>query len=147
MAEKRIRDLQDLARAMLLHVSTKWNTHITANLWPYAIRMANEVLNSTHCPQLETRRTPQQVFDQTKVLPNPKHLQPFGCPVYVLATPLQAGMRELSQVEGKSSSGHLSGNVSIAWTKCCLGTRPGHRPSQSTAQCPVRFELWYSEIL
>jgi hypothetical protein len=92
MAEKRIRDLQDLARAMLLHANSKWNTHITANLWPYAIRMANEVLNSTPCPQLETRQTPQQVFDRTKVLPNPKHFQPFGCPVYVLATPLQAGM-------------------------------------------------------
>jgi Integrase core domain. len=55
MAEKQIRDLQDLAPAMLLHASTKWKTHITANLWPYAIRMANEVLNSTPCPQLETR--------------------------------------------------------------------------------------------
>jgi Reverse transcriptase (RNA-dependent DNA polymerase). len=76
---------------MLLHASTKWKTHITANLWPYAIRMANEVLNSTPCPQLETRQTPQQVFDRTKVLPNPKHFQPFGCPTYVLATPLQAG--------------------------------------------------------
>jgi hypothetical protein len=91
MAEKRIRDLQDLARAMLLHASTKWNSHISANLWPYAIRMANEVLNSTPCPQLETRQTPQQVFDRTKVLPNPKHFNPFGCPVYVLATPLQNG--------------------------------------------------------
>jgi hypothetical protein len=39
MAEKRIRDLQDLARAMLLHASTKWNSQITANLWPYAWRM------------------------------------------------------------------------------------------------------------
>jgi hypothetical protein len=91
MAEKRIRDLQDLARAMLLHASLKWNTHITANLWPYAIRMANEVLKSTPSPQLGTRQTAQQVFDGTKVLPNPKHFQPFGCPVYVLATPLQAG--------------------------------------------------------
>jgi SAM-dependent MidA family methyltransferase len=89
MMEKRICDLQDLARAMLLHASTKWNTHITANLWPYAICMANEVLNSTPCPQLQMRQTPQQVFDRMKVLPNPKHFQPFGCPVYVLATPLQ----------------------------------------------------------
>jgi hypothetical protein len=31
------------------------------------------------------------VSDRTKVLPNPKHFQPFGCPTYVLATPLQAG--------------------------------------------------------
>jgi hypothetical protein len=91
MAEKHIRDLQDLARAMLLHASMRWNTHITANLWPYAIRMANEVLNSTPCPQLSSWQTPQQVFDGTKVLPNPKHFQLFGCPVYVLATPLQAG--------------------------------------------------------
>jgi hypothetical protein len=31
------------------------------------------------------------MFDRTKVLPNPKHFQPFGCPTYVLARPLQAG--------------------------------------------------------
>jgi Integrase core domain. len=91
MAEKRIRDLQDLAQGMLLHASTKWNSHISANLWPYAIRMANEMLNSTPCPQLETRQTPQQVFDQTKVLPNPKHFKPSRFPGYVLATPLQNG--------------------------------------------------------
>jgi hypothetical protein len=53
MAKKRIRDLQDLAQTMLLHARMKWNTHITANLWPYVIRMVNNVLNST----------PQQVFD------------------------------------------------------------------------------------
>jgi hypothetical protein len=44
-AEKKIRDLQDLARTMILHAQQRWPSAITANLWPYAIRMANDVSN------------------------------------------------------------------------------------------------------
>ena len=47
IAEKRIRDLQDLTRAQLMHANNGWSQCITANLWPYAMRMANEALNNT----------------------------------------------------------------------------------------------------
>jgi hypothetical protein len=45
-AEKKIRDLQEMARCMLLHAAHRWPTAVNANLWPYAIRLANETLNS-----------------------------------------------------------------------------------------------------
>ena len=46
-AKKRIRDIQELTRTMLIHVNKRWPTAITANLWPYTIRMATEVINQT----------------------------------------------------------------------------------------------------
>ena len=37
VAEKRIRDLQDNARTMLLHAHRRWEDAVTINLWPYAL--------------------------------------------------------------------------------------------------------------
>ena len=42
MAERRIRVLQDLARAQMAHTTQKWPEAMSANLWPYAMRIANE---------------------------------------------------------------------------------------------------------
>jgi hypothetical protein len=91
MAERRIRLLQELARTQLIHASKRWPNCVTANLWPYALRMANSVLNETPSMQDKTRRTAQQIFSGTNVMPNPKHWKPFGCPVYTLDSSLQTG--------------------------------------------------------
>ena len=61
-AEKRIRDLQDLTRTSLIHSSSKWPGCITANLWPYALRLANDALNNSPIPQDKERHSPPQVF-------------------------------------------------------------------------------------
>ena len=90
MAEKRIRDLQDLARTMLIHANKRWPNAITANLWPYALRMANANLNATPNFQNKDSISPDQAFSMTNVSINPKHYKPFGCPVYVLDKSLQS---------------------------------------------------------
>ena len=46
-AERQIRELQDQARTMLIHVKRRWPTAISAHLWAYALRSANEVYNAT----------------------------------------------------------------------------------------------------
>jgi hypothetical protein len=46
-AEKRIRDLQDMARTSLIHANRMWPDAINIHLWPYALRHANESLNIT----------------------------------------------------------------------------------------------------
>ena len=89
LAEKRIRDLQDLARTQMIHAAHKWSACITANLWPYAVRLANDVLNNTPNPQDSARRTAEQIFSKTVTNVNEKHYQPFGCPCYVLNDALQ----------------------------------------------------------
>ena len=89
MAEKRIRDLQDQATTMLMHAESKWPDVITANLWPYALREANESLNST--PNKMTGKIAHQMFSNTDTPIMVRHFHPFGCPTYVLNDSLAAG--------------------------------------------------------
>jgi hypothetical protein len=91
MAERRIRSLQELARAMLIHATKQWPKATTANLWRYALRMANMVMNETPNMKDTKKRTPQQVFSATTTNINATHWKPFGCPVYVLKEALQKG--------------------------------------------------------
>ena len=88
ICEQRIQLLQDLTCTQLIHANCHWDQAITANLWPYAMRMANDILNNTPSFQDDKQQTPQQIFSSTDVNINPKHWQPFGCPTAVLATPL-----------------------------------------------------------
>jgi len=46
-------------------------------------------LNETPLPRDPTHRSPEQIFFSTVIDHNPKHFQPFGCPVFVLDGPLQ----------------------------------------------------------
>ena len=90
IAENRIRQLQDMARTMLIHAHSRWPKAITTHLWPYEIRMANDALNSTPNMQHPDKNIPEALFTNTKAIAsNPKHWHHFGAPAYVLAQPLQ----------------------------------------------------------
>ena len=91
VAERRIRELQQTARTMLLHATRRWPDAISANLWPYALRMANDIFNSTS--NISTKQIPVNMFTNLKIATNPKHWFPFGCPVYVLDSKIQEGKR------------------------------------------------------
>jgi hypothetical protein len=91
VAERRIRELQDMARTMLIHANSRWPESVTTNLWPYAIRMANEAINNTPNFKDEARKAPVEIFANSNVTANPKHWKPFGCPVFVLDNQLQSG--------------------------------------------------------
>ena len=43
IAERRIRDLQDTARSMLLTAKHNWPNVITSNLWGFALKYASEI--------------------------------------------------------------------------------------------------------
>jgi hypothetical protein len=47
VADRRIRDLQDSARAMLIHAYRRWPITICVNLWPYALSNATYIRNVT----------------------------------------------------------------------------------------------------
>ena len=104
IAERRIRELQELARAMLTHANARWSETITANLWPYAIRNASEAINHTPSFQDADRRSPIELFSNSKVATNPKHWKPFGCPTYVLSNELQ-GNRPFHKWARRSKAG------------------------------------------
>ena len=104
VAERRIRELQDLARTMLIQVNARWKDSVTANLWPYALRTACESINSTPSFQDQTRRAPLEIFTGSKVTSNPKHWKPFGCPAYVLDNELQ-GNKPFHKWQQRSTPG------------------------------------------
>ena len=91
LVERKIKEIQELERTLLIHAAKQWPKCVTTNLWPYTIRMANNILNKTTSFQDDQRRTPQQVFSGSNVLMNTKHWKPFGYPVYVLENSLQTG--------------------------------------------------------
>ena len=88
IAEKRIRDLQDLARTMMIHARHRWPQAIEANLWPYALKMANDVHLSSPSLKQEGAPSPLERFAGVGVRPKISSFHPFGCPVYVLDSAL-----------------------------------------------------------
>ena len=56
LSEKRIRDLQDQAKTMLIHANHRWPKCISTNLWPYARRMANDAMNNAPSLQNKARK-------------------------------------------------------------------------------------------
>jgi len=78
---------------MLIHANKRWPDAVTTNLWPYAIRMANDSINATPWPSDPQKRSPIELFTATRVADNPKHWHHFGCPVYVLDDEVQQNRR------------------------------------------------------
>ena len=89
VAERRIRDITESARTMLLHAAHRWPKTITSNLWPQALKHATNKRNAL--PRKGKTQSPISLFSNTTIEPNIKHFCPFGCPVYVLQAPLQTG--------------------------------------------------------
>jgi hypothetical protein len=89
IAEKKIRDLQEKARTMLLYANHKWPTMLSPSLWPYALRAAAEVENSV--PLIKGELSPIELFTGVQVAPKLTHFHSLFCPVYVLDNKLQGG--------------------------------------------------------
>ena len=87
--EKRIRDLGDDARKLLIHSIFKWNGIINSSLWPYAFRHAANVRNTL--PDKKDGTSPLERFSGTDIKPNLRFHHTFGCPVYALNNKLQQG--------------------------------------------------------
>ena len=81
-AEKRIRDMQDLARTSLLHANNEWPGVIDSRLWPYALRHANEAINTTFFPGQS--KSPIELFSGVEASPDHNNRHTFGCPVFAL---------------------------------------------------------------
>jgi hypothetical protein len=88
-AERLICELQHTKRTMLIHTHQCWPSAITANLWPYALKMANKVLNTSPSLKHNDGQTPLAAFTKANVSLNPNHWHCFSCPVYVLDEVLQ----------------------------------------------------------
>ena len=62
ITERRIRDVQYSGRTMLIHSAHLWKTHITTNLWPYALILGNQAYNITSLLGNAQGKIPTQLF-------------------------------------------------------------------------------------
>jgi len=76
---------------MLIHAIYQLKDAVVPNLWPYATRLANEVLNIT--PRTKDGSMPMIFFAKTDCPPRLDHLHPFGCPAHVPDNHLQLGKK------------------------------------------------------
>jgi hypothetical protein len=92
IAERRIRDLKEQSRTMLLHAEHHSPDALCTSLWPYAMRTACQVFNDA--PTLKgdhKERTPEEVFSGTSISAEVRHHHTFGCLAYVTANAIQLG--------------------------------------------------------
>lgn len=141
VAERRIRTLQDQARTMLIHAQHRWPKAIDAHLWPYALRVANEVHNSTPTIGREDLKSPFELFANSEVMPNLNHFQPFGCPVFVLDNKMQSG-KKLPKWEIRSRMGiNLGMSTQHARSVALvLNLKTGHVSPQFHVSFDSKFE-------
>jgi len=89
IAEKRIHDLKDSARRMLLHAKARWSEAVSINLWPYALRNANNKLYMI--PDNVDGTSKFERFVRSDVSMQLKTHYTLFCPIYALNNSLQAG--------------------------------------------------------
>jgi len=104
---------------MLIHAMHQWNDAVAPQLWPYATRMANKIINIT--PRSKDGKVPLSHFANLNNPPRLDSLNPFGCPVYVLENALQQG------------------STMVKWEKRSrVGMYPGPLPTHTRAYCQLK---------
>ena len=126
-AEKAIRDLQTMARKMILHAKGRWPEAIHLSLWPYALRMAVHVHNNV--PNAADASSRLEAFMRIAVSPKSLHYHTFGCPAYMLSTEAEQGRAK--KWEGRAVLGfylvpspHHTGSVSLVLNLTTGNTSP-----------------------
>jgi len=78
ISEKRITDLQDTARTMLLDAFNRWSRALSSSLWPYAIKYANAVHNQTVMLKgPNAGKSLIEVFTSIDIRPNVNGFHPY----------------------------------------------------------------------
>jgi hypothetical protein len=73
---------------MLIHATISWPDIISDTLWPYALRLAVDLHNST---PTNSGFTPKEIFTGLKGRNSLPDFHPFGCPIFILEPSLQQG--------------------------------------------------------
>ena len=139
IAERRIRDLQERTRTSMLYAMNKWRKMVINNLWPYAMRHANDVANAT--PRKGQDLSPLEMFSGVAIAPKLRHFHAFGCPAYVLDNALQSGQGAPKWKERLwlgvylGPSPHHASSIALV-----LNPRTGHVPPQFHVKFDDFFE-------
>ena len=90
MAERRIRELQELTCTLMVHYRRRWYKEATENICSYALCMANNLINEITSFKKPDKKRPQSVYSGYPVVPNSKHWKISKCPIYVIDSALQS---------------------------------------------------------
>ena len=96
---------------MLLHTLMKWSSMSLVHLWPYGLRMANEIYNTMLTKH--TNISLVKKFSAAEVCPKLKPHHAFSCPIYLLDNHLKA-QQSLPKWQSR------------AWLGVDLGPSPSH---------------------
>ena len=125
VAERAIKTVSDISRAMMLHASVHWKDGIDSSLWPMSTTYAAYIHN--HFPD-EHGIAPADLFSGSQF---PRHklkdIHTWGCPVYVLDPTLQQG-KKLPKWQPRSRKGVFVGFSSSHGSEVPLVLNPatGH---------------------
>jgi hypothetical protein len=89
IVERHIGELTKGSRANLMHAQRRWPEAIGTILWPFSWKFYERIYNAFHVTP--DGRTPEQRWNKSDVIPDPKNFHPFGCPVYILDSRLASG--------------------------------------------------------
>jgi Reverse transcriptase (RNA-dependent DNA polymerase) len=87
----------------MLHAQHRWPNAINTHLWPFAIKMANDLSN--RAPAIQSGISPLELFSQVEMAPKVKHSHTFGAPVYVLDNALQTSGTGIPKWQSRANMG------------------------------------------
>ena len=111
IVENRIKTLTETARILLLHAQRMWPEAISQILWPFAIKTACDHYKHFHLD--DDGRSPMERLVGTT---NSFHLHdfhPWGCPVYILDSRLQSGIKGVPKWEPRTRLGIFVGDSPV----------------------------------
>ena len=125
---------------MLLHATHQWPDAITLHLWPYALKMANEIGNIM--PRGQDGLIPMDLFSKSSQVQQIDHLHPFGCLGYVWESKLLPKQK----MEAEEPDRDLFGPINAA----CKNGPPGfinqNRIDITTISCTILWFLWNNKV-
>jgi hypothetical protein len=141
VAERSIRTVSNMSRALILHAAAHWPQGIDGSLWPMAVSHSIHIYNNT--PN-QNGFCPADLFTGEMV---PRHrLQDFhtwGCPVFILDPKLQSGQK-LPQWQPRSRQGIYMGISTIHSSEVPLVLNP--TTGSITPQFHVVFDDEFSTV-
>jgi len=136
-AEKRIRDLQDMARTMMVFAQEKWPSQHHPSLWPYALTYANDIF--CHTPRAKDGVIPFAAFKGVSITPAVNDFHTWGQPCFVLRPDFQGPVKPPKWEKR-------------AYTGIFLGRSPSHASSVAmvlnidTAMVTPQYHVAFDEL-
>jgi Reverse transcriptase (RNA-dependent DNA polymerase) len=107
VAERAIRTVTSMSRAMMLHMEQHWPDEAAQDLWPFAMDYASWLYN--HTPGRESNLAPIEIFTSVKLgCQQIQRAKVFGSPAFVLDPRLQDG-RKIPKWDPCSARGQFLG--------------------------------------